>query len=390
VTVLICFAEAFAAIEAAWSLQRSGMRVEAIARKGTSPALRRVRDMKIHYVDPPELGIDSTLAQISKVLGSVQPDAFLPLDDAALWLTPHLDFGGCAIAGPNERGVAFALNKATQLSTAHMVGLAVPETTIFDNVECVDVRQWPLILKPADAVRVERGRLVRPAVRICANKTEMDRARDVLGDGVVMVQPVIEGKGEGVFGYSSSEGPQQWSGHRRVRMTNPSGSASSACESLEVMESIKPPVAEMLETLGWRGLFMAEFLCDGHGTRWFMELNGRAWGSLALARRRGYEYPAWTVQDVLGLRSRPPPPSKATYVLCRHLGREIAHAVHVLRGPSTSGVASWPRRGPTFRQMLTVRTTDRLYNWDWRYPSVLAMDTWRTVTDEFVRLRQRR
>jgi len=390
VTVLIGFAEAFAAIEAAWSLQQSGIRVEAIARKGSSPALRSVRGVTIHYVDPPEFGVDSTLAQISSVLSNAQPDAFLPLDDAALWLTAHLDLGRCMLAGPNERGVAFALDKAAQLSLAHRVGLAVPETTIFNNAERIDIHQWPVIVKPADAVRVENGRLVRPASRICANKRELDQARSVLGGGAILAQPVIEGRGEGVFGYSNSEGPQQWSGHRRVRMTNPSGSASSACESLEVMESTKSSVAEMLEALGWRGLFMAEFLRDGQGTRWFMELNGRAWGSLALARRRGYEYPAWAVQDVLGLACEPLPPKEATYVLCRHLGREIAHVVHVLRGPSTSAVASWPNRGATFRQMLTVRPTDRLYNWDWRYPSVLAMDTWRTVADEFARLRRRR
>ena len=41
-------------------------------------------------------------------------------------------------------------------------------------------------------------------------------------------------------------------------------------------------------------------LRDGEGTAWFMELNGRAWGSMALARRLGHEYPRWAVQAALG------------------------------------------------------------------------------------------
>ena len=31
------------------------------------------------------------------------------------------------------------------------------------------------------------------------------------------------------------------------------------------------------------------------GPAWFVELNGRPWGSMALARRQGLEYPAWQV-----------------------------------------------------------------------------------------------
>ena len=50
---------------------------------------------------------------------------------------------------------------------------------------------------------------------------------------------------------------------------------------------------------------MIELLRDRDGVAWFMELNGRTWGSLALARRLGLEYPAWAALDALGIAAPP-------------------------------------------------------------------------------------
>ena len=54
----------------------------------------------------------------------------------------------------------------------------------------------------------------------------------------------------------------------------------------------------MLSHTQWRGMFMLEFLRAKDGTAWFMELNGRPWGSMALARRSGLEYPAWALRQL--------------------------------------------------------------------------------------------
>ena len=157
----------------------------------------------------------------------------------------------------------------------------------------------------------------------------------------LIVQPLIHGTGEGLFGHATKDGVVAWSAHRRVRMLNPQGSASSACESFPVDQGLIGPAERFLTGLGWRGLFMLEFLRDRAGTPWFMELNGRAWGSLALARRRGFEYPAWTVRAALD---------------------------------------DWPRLWPTVRGLARVSPRrHRLYNWNRRQPRVLAADTYQTL-----------
>jgi len=83
-------------------------------------------------------------------------------------------------------------------------------------------------------------------------------------------------------------------------MMDPEGSGSSACTPIAVRPELRDAVALMMARLEWEGLFMVELLGDEAGRAWFMELNGRAWGSMALARRMGLEYPAWAVAAVKG------------------------------------------------------------------------------------------
>ena len=51
-------------------------------------------------------------------------------------------------------------------------------------------------------------------------------------------------------------------------------------------------------------MFMIELLRDRTGKVWFVELNGRPWGSMALSRRQGFEYPAWHVKLAIDPQSR--------------------------------------------------------------------------------------
>ena len=67
--VLLGFAQAFAAIEAAWSLQDAGMQVVAFARRGTRSALSRMRDVIVPEVTPPEVSIEGCLADVAALVG---------------------------------------------------------------------------------------------------------------------------------------------------------------------------------------------------------------------------------------------------------------------------------------------------------------------------------
>jgi predicted ATP-grasp superfamily ATP-dependent carboligase len=377
--VLMGFAEAYAAIESAWSLRDAGFRVAAFARKGSRPALRRVRGVELHEVSAPEEGIAQTLEDVRALIRSLEPAAFLPLDDGSVWLARALEDDGLTIAGATGSRAELALDKALQVDAAREAGLLVPETTVVADPKALEVDAYPVVVKPARALYEVDGRLARPTGTVVADLQELEQAKEDEWYPPLLVQPLLVGTGEGLFGIVTENGLSALSAHRRVRMLNPQGSASSACESIEVDEELVAPTERFLSAVGWSGLFMVELLRDADGRAWFMELNGRAWGSMALARRRGFEYPAWTVQAALDPSFVPTAPENPPYVLARHLGMELAHLAFVLRGPQSKALTSWPRFWPTLSAMARPSRRNRLYNWRRSEPDVLAVDTWSFV-----------
>jgi predicted ATP-grasp superfamily ATP-dependent carboligase len=250
---------------------------------------------------------------------------------------------------------------------------------MLESVTDAETGEFPVFVKPARALYEAGGRLVRPTGKVAADAGELARLADDEWYPPLLAQPLVRGTGEGLFGHATANGVVAWSAHRRIRMLNPQGSASSACTSHPVDEALVAPAERFLREIGWRGLFMLEFLRDAEGTPWFMELNGRAWGSLALARRRGFEYPAWTVRAALDESFVPAVPERPPDIVARHLGMELVHLAFVLRGPSSTSLTDWPRVWPTIRQLARVRRGDRLYNWKRSQPDVLIADTVQTL-----------
>jgi predicted ATP-grasp superfamily ATP-dependent carboligase len=378
-TVLIGFAEAMAAIEAAWSLQAAGFRVAAFARRGANPALQHVPDVELHEISAPETDAHAAAADLRRLLEETGASALLPLDDHAVWLAGALGDTEIPVAGPSGELVRYALDKTLQLEAAQAAGLPVPESEVVQSPEAVAPAAYPVVVKPALALYEVDGRLVRPTGAAVANEAELGRLREKGWHPPLVVQPLIYGIGEGLFGHVTHDGVTAWSAHRRVRMLNPEGSASSACESIPVDAELAGPAERFLGEIGWRGLFMLEFLRDEDGRPWLMELNGRPWGSMALARRRGFEYPAWAVEGALDDSFVPQAPERPPDVLCRNVALELVHLAFVVRGPQSESLTRWPKLWPTIRDLLRITRRDRLYNWNRSQPRVLLADTLQTL-----------
>jgi hypothetical protein len=232
------------------------------------------------------------------------------------------------------------------------------------------------MVRPALAVEPRDGKLYRPSGRIATTPEQVPAIAARIG-GPAIVQPLIGGIGEGVFGLAIGGTATALSAHRRIRMMNPRGSGSSACRSVPVAADVIGPVRELVAKSEWHGLFMVELLRDTAGRPWFIELNGRAWGSMALARYRGYRYPSWAVQSELDTEFTPPAPAKPPEITARHLGREIVHLGTVL-------VAGGAPRLATVRDVLTLRRSDRWYNYRPGEARVFVADTWGTVRGHLV------
>lgn len=366
--VLIGFAEALAGIESAWCLTAAGFEVHAFTRRNVRPALARGKNIRIIPVTPPEEDAFASVTELSRHIRELRPAAVLPLDDHAVWLSDQMAGEIPVVAGPTGQQASLALDKREQLRLAAAAGLAVPLTA--DAVGPLP-GDGPWMVKPALAVELRDGRLYRPSGRVASTTEQVTRIAEAIG-GPVLVQPLLTGVGEGVFGLAIRGTATALSAHQRIRMMNPRGSGSSACRSAPLPADVIGPVRELISESDWHGLFMAELLRDAAGQPWFMELNGRAWGSMALARYRGYRYPAWAVQAALDERFRPAEPARPPDITARHLGREIVHLGTVLARGGAPRLA-------TARAVLTVHRGDRWYNYRRGEVRVFAADTVATV-----------
>jgi len=397
--VLIGFAEALAAPEVAWSLVDAGFAVVAFARRGRSSALRHSRLVTCHEICPPETDLDAALADLHSIMRSLRgaegsQTVLFPLDDTAVWLASRVKpESGWLLAGPQGRNVELALNKCHQLQFAREAGFAVPRTacarTASDALAFSNTESFPLILKPVECVPVSQGKVRSCRKWICANDAELQRALAEWKEQVpLLMQPFIVGTGEGVFGIAAESGIRAWSGHRRLRMMNPQGSGSSACISQGVPDDVRSKAEGMIESSGWRGLFMIELLRDQSGKLWFVELNGRPWGSISLSRRQGLEYPAWQVQlamdpqSQVGLGS-----SSEPGLVCRHVGREFMHLLFALRGPRSRALSEWPPFWKTLGDLISVRPGDTFYNWRRQDSDVFFADVYNTIKDNLFKAR---
>lgn len=381
-TVLIGFGESLSAPEVAWNLLDHGFQVMAFCRRGSSPPLRRIKEIRLIEVTPPERDAWETVEQIRKTSQLFGARILLPLDDASVWLCDRVSTNhDVLVAGATGQNARLALNKRNQLDAARDAGFNIPETAyITKKQDLLKIDQLPAVIKPADAVSERNGKLHKGPIIFCIEREDLVRAANECDYAdTMMVQTVLTGTGEGIFGLNGPDGVKKWSAHRRIRMVNPLGAGSSACQSLEISDQPIQPTEKMLKKTNWPGMFMIELLRDSNGCLWFMELNGRSWGSMALAVRMGLHYPAWTVMQALDPSFMPPDSPPWNSIVCRHLGREIIHVLAVLRGKKTYKLVPNYSRMRTLLEVCRYNRNDEWYNRRSRNSVLFWEDTIKTV-----------
>ncbi|MGH1420065.1 MAG: hypothetical protein ACRBCJ_14515 [Hyphomicrobiaceae bacterium] len=374
VHVLIGFAEALPTPEVIFSLAQAGHTVSVFTRHGTtSPLFTQLPVKHVYRVSPPERSVAETITDIRAIFAQPNaPDFIFALDDPALFLVNEAIEASSKlprVANATGRPGEVALDKSQQIAHAREAGFAVPPTIVAQTPSDLSAATvFPAIAKSALAVEVDNGKLIKGKAQYLPDSDALAALKTSLRHDMspLLVQPLIEGGGEGVFGFMTDNGVLAWSGHERVRMMNPHGSGSSACQTRPPSKKMQMVCEDFLTRINWRGPFMIELLRARDTTPYFMELNGRMWGSMALARRAGYEYPAWSIAQTLDRGFRPGPITpENSQLLLRHLGRDIAHLLFVMRGPQTDfHKSTWPKFGSAFVNVLKPNHRRNFYNYD--------------------------
>ena len=230
--------------------------------------------------------------------------------------------GDCHILVPRPERLARAIDKRHTLDIAAQAGLRVPQTWQPQAGEDFTARaatlDYPLVAKWANPPEIMP---VLAQVGLEWIKTDYIGDREeliALLDRYAtigrwpLIQQYCRGVGLGQMLYMQDGQATLRFQHRRLHEWPPEGGVSSLCRAEPAaLHGDQMALSQaLLRALDWEGQAMVEYRYDAEsGQYWLMEVNGRFWGSLPLARHCGAHF-AWEAyrRAVLGQTNRAPAP----------------------------------------------------------------------------------
>jgi predicted ATP-grasp superfamily ATP-dependent carboligase len=363
-TVLVLDGHTDAALAVLQSLGRSGYAcwIADCVRRPYAALRSRYASQTAEYPDPlqdkpqfQEWVVQFQQAHRFDLIIPVTEATLIPLDEHRA--EPALS-GVVAIPPATAVEVAFDKEKSRQLAAS--LGIPTPRTVLLStNAARGQLDEWlrafPVVVK-ATRSRVWRGgRGFRMEVALARTRSELDHVLDRVSPLTpVQVQDWMPGSGLGVEVLVRS-GEVLWSfAHRRIHENPVWGGASTYREAIVPPPDLLEATATLMRRLAWHGVAMVEFRVNpATGERWFLEINGRFWGSLPLAIHAGADFPRALVELLLENRD-PPSPAARTGVYARNLAKDVRWTKnylrqrrtpdpHLLRRPALGTLLEWSR-----------------------------------------------
>lgn len=278
------------------------------------------------------------------------------------------------IPHPPADVVSAALDKAELATRAAEVGLSAPRTLAANDgavagwtgpvvVKCrahwrpgqqhafrVEARRYPDVGAAADRVRFLRDAGLEPLLQA-----------PVEGDLCALIGLMHEGR---LLGRVQQRTHRLW--------PTPSG-VSTRAETVLVDEDLAAKASTLLKGLGWAGLVELQFLLDASGEPHLIDLNGRLYGSMALALAAGGNLVDAWARQALGL-ALPALPDGRPGVRFSWVAGDLRRAAAERRGGLTGDVAStirwargahksvWASRDPAPAWHLVRSRVSRMFN----------------------------
>lgn len=205
-------------------------------------------------------------------------------DDWMAALSAYRDSIPTLVAHPPHDVVSGALDRANLAECARRAGLDAPHTELATD-EALARWRGPMVVKSrahwfhgqTKAHRIEARRYSDPA-------SARHRIHEIRREGAeaVMQVPVEGGLGAliGIFRDGRLDGRVQ---QVATRLWPTPNGASARAETVRVDDELAAKVEALLRELGWWGLVELQFLTGADGVPHLIDLNGRFFGSMALA-----------------------------------------------------------------------------------------------------------
>lgn len=308
--VLVTDASERAALAVIRSLGRKGIEVTA----GDSTSFNAgflSKHCKERVLYPaPELKKTKFVRALLKLVKNESFDLLIPITDFSMIpIVEHIEdfLQHTKVAAPNYDQAKMALDKAKTIEIALEHGITCPRTLFFE--EFGDIKKmskeitYPAVIKPrmkvfwfgekAWALKVTPNNYAYNPKDLIKKWTLLTRKLKKVGvkDDFFLVQDFIKGAGFGVEVLMWNFKPKAVFAHKRLREYPITGGASTFRESVADKKLIQLGI-RLLQAMKWEGVAMVEFKVNKRtGEPILMEVNGRFWGSLALAINAGVDFP---------------------------------------------------------------------------------------------------
>lgn len=339
--ILVTDAGTRAALGAMRSLGRAGHTVVASCCEGLEPPSisSRYCSELLHYPNPHR---DQSLFREWLSERGCMFDAILPISETSIVgvaaIRKNLPKNVVTVL-PSDRALEFTLSKFHATRLALDLGIPCPTTAFLSNgnLSCdasgLEGLRFPIIIK-IDNYFTEGGGYARGKHFVAEDAVQADEILNNLRDvrTRLIAQELLPGSGAGAYLLRFHGKTYLSFTHRRLHEVPYSGGASSFRESARDEELVQLG-ERLLEAIDYAGVAMIEFRRDTRDQRpYFLEINGRLWGSLALALHCGLDFPAALVH-CHAFGSPPPQPQSYRFGLrCRNVfPGEVHHLMSILK-----------------------------------------------------------
>ncbi|MEW8027528.1 MAG: ATP-grasp domain-containing protein [Candidatus Thiodiazotropha sp.] len=252
------------------------------------------------YPDP-VTEYDQFCNKIRDLVINLHIDLVIPVTDVCVFpITNMVKQGGIECKAPiaNEETMMLAADKRKLTMIARELGISVPLTQTIESRKDITSESlqitFPVVVKPSRSRVLVGGKWVFTGVSYASSYDELQIILDNTNHKIfpVLLQERVRGNGMGAFYcYDKGRCIAKFA-HRRIREKPPSGGVSVLRESVEIDPTIDKYSQLLLDELNWHGVAMVEYKYDSlKNIPYFMEINGRFWGSLQLAIDSGVDFP---------------------------------------------------------------------------------------------------
>lgn len=238
--------------------------------------------------------------QLARAAAEIGAVAVLPGTDRALLALAgreNLFPDGVAVGTASEEIVRRAMDKSELTRLGSEAGLpAAPSRIVsLDDAQGGYDLVYPAVIKPVRTMSAGAGgRLISVGVRRIENATELRRAMSSMPGARWLVQPYLAGDLEAVVGVAW-HGQVVCAAHQVAeRIYPPDCGISAYARTIPANPEVEQRVRRLVELLALSGMFQVQMLNTAEG-RYVIDVNHRAYGSLALAVAAGLNLPTiWT------------------------------------------------------------------------------------------------